>query len=178
MNRIINGTLYVDVYTSLGSGQYSFTNAVFDNQADATGEGSQAVQVNFLLIVASIDPNTFLPVPGVAHRYRLITIVPGSNTDGVHLSGTIAWDEDGSEVDLPMNGSYALLTENTPNKFYNLPPSNEVYSNLPGGIIEAAYNADLWHITDKLQGLTGSQGAQGVTVNLLEGLREIQVFRV
>ena len=168
MARIINGTLYVGSYDSTSydgtsSGVWSFTNAIFNNQASATGNGSLDILPGFIAIVPSADPNSFLPVPGVAHRYKLVDIVPDSNSDCVHISGTLLWDEGGTEIDLPLSGTYALLSENTLNNQYNLPASDEVYTNLPGGLVNAAYNTNIKVISDKITGSYGATGVQGQT---------------
>jgi len=140
MARIINGTLYVDSYDSTSydgtsAGVWSFTNAVFNNQASATGNGSLDIRPGFIVFVPAADPYSFNPVPGLAQRYILVDIVPNSNSDCIHLSGTILWDDDGIEEDIPLNYSYALLSENTTNRQYSLPVSDGVYVNLPGGIV-------------------------------------------
>ena len=160
MARIINGTLLVDAYSPTGNpGEYTFTNALFENQADATGSGSLDVLPGFLIYAPAIDSITFVPVPGVSHRYVITSI---QNADGAHLSATILWDEGGLEVDKPQDGVYALISETTLCDYYGLPPSTEVYSDIPGGMVEAAYNADIRRNSCH-SGATGIQGATGVS---------------
>lgn len=159
MARIVNGTLYVGSYNpTLNSGEYDFTNAVFENQTDSSGQGALAIQTGFLVYTPATDPVGFFPLPGVAHRYKITNIMAADTTS---LTARILWDEDGSQVDLPTNGSYAVVTEDTTHLKFGLPASNGVYDNLPAGIVEAAYNADIRRITDKL-GFTGLQGVTGL----------------
>lgn len=175
MARIINGTLYVDSFNSTGnSGEYDFTNARYESQTDTLGLGATAVQPGFIIYTSAMDATGFFPLPGVAHRYKITNIF---YSDMTSLTARMVWDEDDSEYDLPISGSFSLITEDTPNHKYGLPPSTEVYTNLSYGMVEAAYNADIRRITDKLgftgmpglpgttgiQGLTGSKGSQGVT---------------
>ena len=50
MARIINGALTVDAFNPTGNpGEYTFENAIFNNQSDATGNGAYDVQVGFVL---------------------------------------------------------------------------------------------------------------------------------
>ena len=159
MARIINGQLFVSTYDSTGSvGEYTFTNAIFTNKADATGQGSLAINVGFIVIVPSADINTSEPIAGVAHRYKITSI---QNQNGTNLSATILWDDEGSEIDTPLNESYAIVSEPTENFSYSLPISTAIYSDLPNGIVEAAYNVDLKHITDKF--INGSSGYSGIS---------------
>jgi hypothetical protein len=167
MARMIHGTLYVSEYIATASpGEYTFNGAVYENQADATGNGSYDIEPGFIMFIPATDEVSATPVPGVAHRYKITSI---SSSDGIHLSATVSWDEDGSEVDLPTNDSYAIIGENTSSLNFGLIPSTEVYSNLSSGVAESAYSNDLRRITDKLvygytgpQGFTGIQGETGI----------------
>jgi hypothetical protein len=165
MARMINGTLFVTSFDPTGNpGEYTFTNAVYDNQADATGQGANDVQVGFIIYIPALDPFTFVPVPGISHRYKITAI---SYQDFTNLSATILWDEDGSEIDVPQNASYSIIAEDTPNLHLGLIPSRDVYANLEGGMSENAHDNDLLRIVDKLgvtgpQGLTGIQGGTGL----------------
>ena len=168
MARIINGTLYVQSFIETGNpGEYSFKNAVFNNKADQTGGGSLDIRQDFILVIPATDVNTAELIPGVAHRYVLTQI---DSADGIKLDATCLWNEDGDQADLPSNSSYCILTENTPYRNYSLPISESVYEELNGGLIEAAFNIDRWHITDKIGitgiGSTGLQGQTGVQGNV------------
>jgi hypothetical protein len=164
MARMIHGTLYVSEFINTGtSGEYYFLDAVYENQADATGNGSLDIEPGFIMFIPATDSISAIPVPGISHRYRITSI---SSSDGVHLSATIEWDEDEPVTDLPTNDSYSIIGGNTPNLKFGVLPSNEVYPNLPAGIAENAYSNDLRYITDKLSsggGLTGSYGSTGLT---------------
>ena len=160
MARIINGTLLVDVYSPTANpGEYTFTDAIYENQADATGSGSLDVQPGFIVYIAALDSITFVPVPGVVHRYKIVSIQDAS--DGIHLSATIIWDEAGSEVDRPQDGIHAIISENVTDCNYGLPASTEVYSDLAGGVVEASYNADIRRNACH-GGETGVAGATGI----------------
>ena len=166
MARIKNGSLHVIQYfPTINTGEYTFVDAIFDNQADATGNGSLDIQVGYLVIVPSIDPNTLAPLPGVAHRYKITSIVSGSNVDGIHISATILWDECTPFCDPFLDNSYASLSEPSINLKLSLPVSEEVYPDLYGGIDEASYNNDLRCKIDSLIGLTGIQGGTGIQGN-------------
>lgn len=186
LGRLINGTLWVENFSQVDSTTFSFTDATYNNQADPTGSGSYDVTSGFILFVPSVSAIDFSPLPGVAHRFKLVSI---QDADGVHLSATMQWDEDGtSATDYPMDETWCIISEDTTNCRYGLPSSRDVYSQLGGGISEASYNADIRHITDKLccsitgaqgqtgvPGVTGLQGPQGDTgVQGLQGVTGIQ----
>jgi len=146
MARIINGTLYVTEYVSTGNaGEYIFSDAVFDNQADVTGNGAVDIQPGFLIYVPALDVNTADPLPGVMHRYRITNI---SSATVTNLSATIIWDDNGIPLDMPQSGAYATVSESTHSCEYGLPASNDVYANLPGGSQEAAYNSNFKSVAD------------------------------
>lgn len=154
MARIINGTLTVDVFTPTGNpGEYYFENAVFNNQADATGNGAYDVQVGFVLFVPSSDPNTFMQVPGLVHRYKLTDIIVVDNNT---LSGTIIWDELGDEVDAPTNGISCLLAETTLEKQLAIPAPDVLYPEVAAGLTIAALLNDQRNIVDLLSGGGGA----------------------
>jgi hypothetical protein len=170
MARIINGQLYVSSYEPTGNpGEYTFTDAVFSNQADASGSGALDIQVGFIVYVPIADILSFSPIPGFCHRYRITNI---SSSSYSNISATILWDEVGSEIDTPISGSYAIISERTSNLGLGLPASMDVYANIPGGITENARDVDLKYIIDNIsgggssstgiQGLTGIQGSTGI----------------
>lgn len=169
MARIINGQLYVASYDPTGnSGEYTFTDAEFNNQADESGSGALAVQVGFILYAPAADVFSFTPIPGVTHRYRITSIQAASYEK---LSATIIWDEPGSEIDTPISSSYASISEETANLEFGLPASIDVYSNLPGGIAESAYNQNLRDILDNLTTIITYTGTAERTVGgITEGM--------
>lgn len=175
MARIINGSLYVSSYDPTGSvpGEYTFTDAIFDNQADATGQGSLDIQVGFLVYVPAMDPNLMTPVPGVSHRYKITSI---QSADGYRISATILWDEGGDEIDLPLFDSYAICCQDSPNLHVGLYASNDVYANLPAGIVESAAAIDTKSVIDSLGsgGVTGLQGVTGLPGVGSTGLSGVQ----
>jgi len=140
MARVINGTLFVPVYNSTSNpGEWNFTGATFDNQADATGNGAGDITTGFLLFIQATDNFLATPVPGIVHRYRLtsVTII-----DTQTIDGTILWDEFGPEVDQPTNGSYAIICEPSFIKAYGTPASVAIYPNLPPGADISSYVVD------------------------------------
>ena len=140
--RPINATLFVSSFTGTGTiGEYTFSGAAFDNQSDATGNGSLDVTVGCKIYVQPTDGNTGAPISGAVHRYKLTAVsYPDSNS----LSGTMLWDEPSAEADSPTNGTYAMLAQATPNHGLSLVPSTSVYANLPSGsdIEEAVMRVD------------------------------------
>lgn len=173
MARIINGSLFVPQFNPTGNpGEWTFTNAIFENESDASGLGSLAVQAGYLLYAPAIDANSAQPVPGVVHRYRITYV---SAADGYYISATIIWDEPGPEVDIPQSNAHAFITEYTGRLRYGLPPSGEVYEELPEGSAVYATNLNWRDIADLgetgtgpggvgatgLPGLTGPQGVTG-----------------
>ncbi len=150
--RPINATLYVDNFVGGSPGEYTFANAVFENQSDATGNGAYDVQVGFLLYVPATDLALGTPIPGIIHRYKFTTVTP---VDNYTLSGTILWDELGTEDDSPTNGSYSLLCQPSTKLKYGLLPSDSVYTNLPPGSTVDSMLLDTNDIADETLPLTG-----------------------
>jgi hypothetical protein len=169
MARIINGQLYVASYDPTGNpGEYTFTDAEYNNQADEGGLGALAVQVGFLLYIPAADIYSFTPIPGVTHRYKITSIQSASYEK---LSATIIWNEPGSEIDTPISSSYASISEETTNLEFGLPASVDVYSSLPGGIAESAYNYNLRDILDNLTTIITYTGTAERTVGgITEGM--------
>jgi len=146
MPRIINGTLNVPVFNpTINLGEYTFTGAAYDNQADATGNAAYDLTVGFLLYVPATDIGTAMPVPGVVHRYRLTSITV---IDAYTIDGTMIWDETGPEVDEPTNGVFSIITEPTTSNQFGLPSAVSVYYNLPAGSDINALDVDIKKITD------------------------------
>lgn len=154
MARIINGALTVDAFNPTGNpGEYTFENAIFNNQSDATGNGAYDVQVGFVLFVPASDPNTFMQVPGVSHRYKLteVTVV-----DTYTVSGTLLWDEPGDEADAPTNGVACLIAETTIEKRLAIPAPDVIYPEVAPGLTISALLNDQRNIVDLITGGGGS----------------------
>ena len=153
--RPINATIYVSSFTGTGNaGEYTFTNAAFDNQSDATGNGAADITIGCKVYVQPTDVNSGAPIPGALHRYKITSV---SATGNSLLSGTIRWDEPSAEADAPSNGTYAMLAQATPNHGLSLVASNAVYANLPVGADIQAMVLDSRDVTDNI-GLGGSTG--------------------
>jgi hypothetical protein len=154
MARLINGALTVGAFVPTGNpGEYTFENALFNNQADATGSGAYDVQAGFALFVPASDTNTFMPVPGLVHRYKLTTVtVVDVNT----ISGTLLWDELGDEVDAPTNGVACLLAETTADKRLAIPAVDASYPDIPAGTTLAALLNDQRNIVEHITAGAGA----------------------
>ena len=163
--RPINGTLYVETFNPTGNpGEYSFENAVFANQADSAGNGAYAVEVGFLLYVGSTDMGTAAILPGVLHRYKLTAV---EVVDFSTINGTMVWDELGAEAtEVPTNGSYAGLSQPSPNYKYGFAPSEGVYPDLPPGFAVQTVQTDLNNISDQQQSGGGEGGTQTYKVTI------------
>lgn len=155
MSDFTNASLFVSTFHPTGNpGEYSFTQADFNNQADPRSLGSTIVKPGFVLYIPASDINTAMPIPGVVHRYTLASCT--SSVDGTLLDGIISWGELGAELDMPTNGSYCLLSQTTPNLNLGLPPSEEIYPNLSPGTSMGAYLTDIKNIIDLLNFLKES----------------------
>jgi hypothetical protein len=160
MTRVINGTIFVSYFSPTANpGEYTFTGATYDNQADGTGNGAYDVQIGYLVYIQATDINTATPVPGVVHRYRLTSITV---VDSVTFDGTILWDENRevSEVDTPTNGSYCNICEPTTLDDLGAVAAVGVYYNLSAGADIGAYVADFRNKLDKdsLKNFTNIEG--------------------
>ena len=158
---ILNGTLFVPSFDTTGiPGSYTISRAIFNCQADILGNGTLDVQPGMVLYVPASDPNTFIPIPGISHRY-IITDVTIVDQETVNVS--ISWNEEGIEVDAPTNGAFCVITQITPNRGLGYEVPVEFYPNLDPGTIVGAANSDLQNIFDTISptGPTGSLGPQG-----------------
>jgi hypothetical protein len=162
MSRIINGTVYVELYVAtLNPGEYTFTDGLYDNQSDQTGNGALDLQVGDILYVQARDNISALLVPGVFHRYKITAV---SNQTFNNFDATILWDETTLPVDEPADQSYAMVSEPTPYCKYGMPPSSEVYFNLQGGAPNYALNLNFRDIADlECSGFPGGTGGAGAT---------------
>jgi len=162
MARVINGTLYVAEFTTTGNpGEYTFTGGIYENQADATGNGTYDITPGFILFIQATDINLATPVPGVAHRYKLTVV---SQVDSVIMGGTILWDEEGSEVDVPTNGTYCIITDKTASHIFGAPSAVGVYANLPAGLDISALAVDIVNTTDEFDAVEVLTNDEGSTV--------------
>lgn len=150
MARPINAALTVSAFTPTGNaGEYTFESALFTNQADATGNGAFDITPGFVIYVPASDVNTFMPIPGIFHRYVLTDVTA---VDQGTLSGTILWDEPGDEVDAVTNGAACLLAQVTPNLKLGMLPSDAVYSEFVAGNTAEAFAVDERNILDAVVG--------------------------
>ena len=150
MPRLINGSLFVSAFNPTGTpGEYTVENAVYSNQADATGNGAFDIQLGYVIFVPASDLNTFAPIPGILHRYKItdITVIDPST-----INCTVLWDEQGPEEDAPTNGAFCLISQVTDSNRIALPPAAEIYPDLPAGSTAMAIINDLKNIIDRLQG--------------------------
>ena len=160
MARVVNGTLYVPTFDTTGNpGEYTFSGATYDNQADATGNGAFDIMPGFVLFIQATDINLATPVPGIAHRYKLTVVAV---IDGSTIDGTVLWDEGGSEVDMPSNGSYCIITDKTSEHLFGMPSAVGVYANLPAGLDIGAIGVDIRNTADEydaVETLINDEGA-------------------
>lgn len=148
MARIVNGALYVDSFTPTGNpGEYTFENALFNNQTDFTGNGAYDLTVGFVIFVPATDINTSLTVAGRTNRYVFTSI---EYIDIVRVSGTILWDSLEEEIDIPTNSTFCLVSQTTPNLKLAIPAVDNVYSDVASGSTLAAMLNDIINIMDKL----------------------------
>lgn len=156
MAQTINGVLYVEYFTSTGNpGEYTFENAVFNNQNDSTGNGAMVINETFVLFAPVVDINTFMPITGQVNRYKFTSL---TYIDTVRISGTILFDETGEEIGVPGNGIFCMVSKASPNLRLAAPPLDDIYSDLvKGGTIAAMLN-DLINILDKTNG-SGTTGS-------------------
>lgn len=146
MARIINGVLFVPAFTQTAPGEYDLGVATYVNVADATGNGANDVQIGYIVYAGAAEVATGDPVTGVVHRYRIDSL---THIDASSFSGHIVWDEDGTEVDMPLNGVWHIISEASSNFGYGFPSAEAVYPQLNPGSTVAAQAADLRRITDK-----------------------------
>lgn len=154
MSRPINAALVVGAFSPTGNpGEYTFEDAVFNNQADATGNGAYDVVVGSVLYVPATDSNTAAQLSGIVHRYKLTSVTA---TDPTLLSGTMVWDELGvEETEVPTNGIGCLLAEPTPNLFLGRVPSDVIYPDVPFGTTVLSMLVDNYNIVDRISGGSG-----------------------
>jgi hypothetical protein len=149
--RPVNASLFVTDFTPTGNpGEYSFTNAIYNNQSDITGNGAFDVQVGYVLYVPSTNFNTGAPIIGVIHRYKLIDVTV---VDGSTINGIMVWDETGQEgLEIPTNGVGCGLSAVSPNLGYGYAPVDSFYPELPTGLTAQSVQTDLWNISDQNTG--------------------------
>lgn len=153
--RLINATIYVEMFTNVDVGKYQIDNALWNNQAD-TGNGSNDIRLGDVLYVPASDPNTFMLLPGVVHRYKFVEILA---QDGATVSAVLQWDEPGAESDVPSNGVTCLFSQVTDVQKLGVPPSDLIYGDVLGGSTTAAINLN----TAILDSLASGGGGGGST---------------
>lgn len=144
----VNGILTVPSYTETGNpGEYTISGATFNWQGDTTGEGAAAILVGFALYVQASDTNTFLAIPGVAHRYKItaVTVIDSST-----INATILWDELGPVVDAPTSGVDAIVTSVSPTLKFGYPVDSALYATLGVGMTTGMTDSDITNKTDSL----------------------------
>ncbi len=148
MARKINGSLYIDMFTPTGvDGEYTFENGVFDNQADATGDGAYDVKVGFAIHIPATDMNTFMLIPGQISKYKLTAITYISN---ILISGTVIWDMPLPITDVPTNDVYCMVSDVTEINKLSILPVDTVYRDVISGSTTSAILNDMVNIIDKL----------------------------
>ena len=151
MSQSINGVLYVEAFTPTGNpGEYTFENGVFNNQNDVTGEGALIIDQSFVLFTPVVNVNTAMPVIGQLNRYKFTSL---THIDTVRISGTILFDENGVEENIPGNGVFCLVSKTTLNSRLAIPPIDDIYSDLTRGNTISAMLNDLINIVDKTSSL-------------------------
>ena len=149
MPKIINGALRVEEYIPTGNvGEYSFENAIFNNQADS-GNGAYDIVVGYVIFVAASDSNTFNIIPGTSNRYILTSV---QIIDSATISGTMLWDGVGAEWSLPTNGVTSIISQTTTHLKFGLPAIDTLYADITPGSTIAAMMGDSSKIIDRLIG--------------------------
>lgn len=154
MARTINGALYVESFNSTdNAGEYTFENALFNNQADTSGNGAYDITPGFVIFIPATDRNSITVVPGISIRYTVTNI---TYIDTVRISGTIIWDNVEEEIYTPTNGVFCLISQTTPHLKLAVPPVDNLYPEVtPGSTLSAMLN-DLINIMDKLSANSSS----------------------
>jgi hypothetical protein len=151
---IINGILTVPGFTPTENpGEYSIEGGIYNNQGDTTGNGAFDVVPGFVLYVQASDVNTFFPILGRVHRYKITSVTA---IDQYTLNLTILWDESGSEIDTPTSGVDCIITSTSTNLKYGFSVDQVMYPTLGIGLVAGLLNKDVEQITDLLSGSGGS----------------------
>lgn len=161
--RLINATLVPVSFDPTGNpGEYTFTSAAYNNQADESGNGAYDVAVGWVLYVPSTNFNTGTLVPGVLHRYRLTAVTP---VDPQTVSGTMVWDETGAEgLEVPTNGVGCGLSQVSPNLGLGYAPNDTLYPELQTGSTVESVQTDLVNIVDQHEGSSGPSSTYKTTI--------------
>lgn len=145
MPQLITGSFFVDSFVPTGNpGEYTFENGLFNNQND-TGNGAFDVVPGYVVFITPLNNNTGFPIAGVSQRY-VFTVVTSS--DGIHLTGTMLWDEPGEEVNPPSAGSFAIVSQTTPNHKLAAPLIDSNYADVTPGTTLTVLINDLINIMD------------------------------
>lgn len=162
--RPINGAIFIEYFSGTENiGEFTFDNAIFENQSDATGGGAYDIQLGSSILIPASDINTFSPIPGIVHRYKFTRI---DVIDSITLSATIIWDESGDIEDAPTNGSYCIIAEVTSLNKLSLPPLDYTYANLAVGSTLNSILNDFKNIVDKF---SRTLSLKSFKTNMLEG---------
>ncbi len=169
MSKIVVGILHVDYFETTGNpGEYTFTDALYQNQADFYGDGVSILEPGFILVIPASDTSNGSMIPGVSHRYK-ITEVTSRDQNNSLLSGVILWDELGPEVDQPTPGCDVLISSVTDNYQLSYPVSEALYYTLMSGTSDSAMALNQQRIDligtdwDKLQNPPTTISGYGIT---------------
>lgn len=174
MSQAVNGVLYVDFFSATENpGEFTFENAVFNNQNDSTGEGAFLIDQSFVLFSPLVDPNTFMPIVGLVARFKFTSL---TYIDSSTISGTVLYDQPGELVGSPNNAVYCLVSKVTPNLRLATPPIDALYFDISAGNTIAAMMNDLINIVDTAGG--GSSTPAHLPVNLSVSVQGQTVFQL
>lgn len=162
-SRPVNATLTVSSFDPTGNpGEYTFTNATYNNQADESNSGTSDVQIGFVLYVPSTNFNTGIEIPGVLHRYKLTAV---TLVDSATLSGTMIWDETGEEaLEVPTNGVSVGLSQVSPTIGFGYAPNDVIYPELRPGSTAESVQTDLWNKLDPHEASSGPSSTFKATI--------------
>ena len=147
MSKIINGVVYIDVFNPTGNaGEYTFDNALYNNQAD-TGNGAYDIVPGYVIFVQASDTNTLTIIPGLSGRYILTAVTV---TDAATFSGTMLWDGVDVETTNPTNGVTSIISQTTTNLKLGVPAIDSFYSELAPGSTLAALLTDTVKVVDNV----------------------------
>ena len=169
MASVISGILTVPSFSPTDNlGEYRIEGAIYGTQTDLTMEGAYALHEGMVVYVPATDINTYMPMYGVVHRYKITQV---EALDQNTINATIVWDEDGDEVDTVTHGATCIITEVTPNKKLGYAIEPNFYPDLASTTVSGASNNDLINIIDKD---TGGKNAYVHIQSSLEPLWVIQ----
>lgn len=157
----VNGILTVPEFVATDvAGEFTINGATYNSQSDTLGLGASAIQIGFVLYVQASDTNTFLPIPGRTHRYKItgLTVV---NASTVNL--TVLWNETTPVEDAPTNGSDCIITQVSENAKYGFPVGADIYATLNPGMTAGMLGTDIVNVTDRIVTSSGVASVNGKT---------------